>query len=78
MAIAAAHMGAKAVLATDLDAVAVRVAADNVRINGFEGVVETRCGDLLEAVDAVGEVVIAKIIADVILMLAKPVREHVE
>ena len=78
LAIAAAHMGAKAVLATDLDAVAVRVAADNVSINGFEDVIETRCGDLLDAVDAVGDVVIANIIADVIIMLAKPVREHVE
>ena len=33
LAIAAAHMGARPVLATDLDAVAVRVAAETVRIN---------------------------------------------
>ena len=33
LAIAAAHMGASRVLATDLDAVAVRVAAETVRIN---------------------------------------------
>lgn len=77
LAIAAAHMGAKSVLATDLDAVAVRVAAENVAANGFAGVIETRCGDLLDAVDAVGDVVIANIIADVIIGLAAPVRAHI-
>ena len=77
LAIAAAHMGACSVLATDLDPMAVRVAAENVRINGFEGTVTARTGDLLDAVDAVGDVVIANIIADVIIMLAKPVRDHI-
>ena len=77
LAIAAALMGAKPVLATDLDAVAVRVAAENVRINGFDGAIEVRCGDLLEVVDTTGDVVIANIIADVIIGLARPVRERI-
>ena len=77
LAIAAAHMGAKPVLATDLDKVAVRVAAENVKINGFEGVIETRCGDLLDVVQESGDVVIANIIADVIIMLAAPVRQRI-
>ncbi|MBR1822589.1 MAG: 50S ribosomal protein L11 methyltransferase [Clostridia bacterium] len=77
LAIAAAHMGAKPVLATDLDAVAVRVAAENVKINGYEGVIDVRCGDLLDVVEESGDVVIANIIADVIIMLAKPVRQRI-
>jgi len=77
LAIAAAHMGAKPVLATDLDAVAVRVAEENVKINGFDGTITCRCGNLLDAVDEVGDVVIANIIADVIIMLAAPVKKHV-
>ena len=77
LAIAAAHMGAKEVLATDLDPMAVKVAAENVQKNGFEGTITTRCGDLLEAVDETGEVVVANIIADVIKMLAAPVRAHI-
>ena len=77
LAIVAAHMGAKEVLATDLDAVAVRVAAaENAALNGFGGKIDCRCGDLLDVVDVSGDVVIANIIADVILMLAKPVREQ--
>ena len=77
LAIAAAHMGAKEVLATDLDPMAVKVAAENVEKNGFSGTITTRCGDLLEAVDETGEVVVANIIADVIKMLAAPVRAHI-
>ena len=77
LAIAAAHMGAKPVLATDLDAVAVRVAAENVRINGFEGVIDVRCGDLLDVVRECGDVVIANIISDVIVMLAAPVKARI-
>ena len=77
LAIAAAHMGADEVLATDLDPVAVRVAAENAEINGFGDRISCRCGDLLDVVDESGDVVIANIIADVIIMLAKPVRERI-
>ena len=77
LAIVAAHMGAGEVLATDLDAVAVRVAAENAHLNGFGEKIDCRCGDLLDVVDVSGDVVIANIIADVILMLAKPVRERI-
>jgi len=77
LAIAAAHMGARPVLATDLDAVAVRVAAENVKANGFDGVIDVRCGDLLDVVKESGDVVIANIISDVIVMLAKPVRQRI-
>jgi len=81
LAIAAAHMGAKHVLATDLDAVAVRVAAENVRINGFADRIDVRCGDLLDAVgapEASSDVVIANIIADVIIGLAAPVKPYIK
>lgn len=74
LAIAAAHMGASRVLASDLDPVAARVAAENARDNGFGEAIETRCGDLLQVVDEAGDVVIANIIADAILQLVGPVR----
>ncbi|MBE5808577.1 MAG: 50S ribosomal protein L11 methyltransferase [Clostridiales bacterium] len=78
LAIAAAHMGAGRVIATDLDAVAVRVAGENAAINGFSDVIEMRCGDLLDVVHETGDVVVANIIADVIIMLAGPVRQVIE
>ena len=78
LAIAAAHMGAKDVLAIDIDRVAVRVAEENARINGFEGLIRCKAGDLLENVDEQADIVIANIIADVIIMMAKPVRNHIK
>jgi len=65
------------VLATDLDAVAVRVAAENAELNGFGDRIDVRCGDLLDVVKTSADVVIANIIADVIIHLAQPVREHI-
>lgn len=46
LAIAAAQLGARRVLALDVDAVAVRVAAENVSLNSVRGVVEIRQGSL--------------------------------
>lgn len=77
LAIAAAHMGARDVLATDLDPIAVRIAAENVNKNGVAAVVRTQAGDLLEAVNEAANIVTANIIADVICMLAAPVRAHI-
>lgn len=78
LAIAAAHMGAKDVLAIDIDGVAVRVAQENAKINGFEDVIRCKAGDLLENVDEQADVVIANIIADVIIMMAAPVKSHIK
>ncbi|MGI6239369.1 MAG: 50S ribosomal protein L11 methyltransferase [Christensenellales bacterium] len=77
LAIAAAHMGARGVLATDLDPMAVKIAAENIEINGFAGVIRTRAGDLLDAVDEQADIVTANIITDVILAIAAPVRAHI-
>ena len=77
LAIAARHMGAVNLLATDIDPVAVRVAAENIRINGMEDHIRSMQGDLLECVDETCDVMIANIIADVIVMLCAPVRKHI-
>ncbi len=77
LAIAAAKMGARDVLATDLDPMATRVATENVALNHLSDTVRTACGDLLESVDETADIVVANIIADVICMMAAPVRKHI-
>jgi len=72
LAIAAAMMGAKGVIATDLDPLAVKVAEENFERNYVQA--DARCGDLLEVVSETADVIIANIIADVICMLAAPVK----
>ena len=48
-----------------------------MKVNGFGDVIDMRCGDLLEVVEESADVVIANIISDVIIMLAKPVRQRI-
>jgi ribosomal protein L11 methyltransferase len=49
LSIAAAKLGARPVLAVDIDPASVDEAIENVRLNGLEGEVEVRIGSLPEA-----------------------------
>lgn len=77
LAISAALLGAKDVLATDIDPVAVRVAAENARINGVAQTVRTAEADVLKGIGETADLVIANIITDVILLIAPAVFRHV-
>ena len=68
LAIAAAKLGAK-VEAVDLDAIAVRVAQENVDLNRVNEQVRVVHGDLGIVLKGQADIVIANIVADVILML---------
>lgn len=78
LALAAGMLGAKRVLAVDLDPVAVRVAEENIRRNGMERVVAARAGDLLAGVDMRAELVVANIIADAIILFSGAAKKHVK
>ena len=75
LAIAAAKLGAEAVLAIDLDPLAVRTAQENVDKNGLGERVTVRLGDLLEGAIGPYEFAVANILADVIIMLSDPLRQ---
>lgn len=68
LSIFAAKLGAQAVLALDLDEVAVRAAQENIDVNKVGDVVEVTTGNLLEGVERNVDVVVANILADIILM----------
>jgi len=72
LAIAAVKLGAVAVHGTDIDPVAVRVAAENIHLNGVEHAVTLATGSAPEAGQY--ELVVANILADVIADLL--LREH--
>ena len=77
LAIAAARLGAKQVLGVDIDPMAVRVAQENVEKNGLSDVIEIRQGDLVAGLDGGKcEFAVANILADVIALLAAPLRGH--
>lgn len=73
LAIAAAMLGAKSVKAVDIDAVAVRVAKENVADNGLSDQIEVREGDLLHGTEGNADVIIANIIADIVIMLLQDI-----
>ncbi|MBP1763785.1 MAG: prmA [Firmicutes bacterium] len=72
LAIAAAKLGAKDVRAVDLDPVAVKIAGENVCLNGVQEQVTLSEGDLLTGIAGSdkADLIIANIIADVIIRMA--------
>jgi len=72
LAIAAAKLGAGTVRAVDLDPVAVKIAGENILMNGVQDMVCISEGNLLTGVagDDKADMVIANIVADVIIRMA--------
>lgn len=71
LSVAAALLGAEKVVAVDIDEVAVRTAAENIRLNNVSDIVTVRQGNLLDgSVQVRADIVVANIIADVIKTLA--------
>ena len=77
LAIGAALLGAREVLAIDIDPTAVKVARENIAHNGLAGTVTAVEGNLLEASDALCDICVANIIADVICFFAEPLKAHI-
>lgn len=77
LAIGAAMLGAKRILAIDIDGDAVRVARENVRLNGVDRQVSVQEGDLLDRVSESCDICVANIIAQVICSFAKPLKAHI-
>lgn len=74
LAIAAAKLGAKDVVAIDLDPIAVSSATENASLNGVSDIVDVRLGDLLATpIEAPVTLIIANILADIILSFVQDV-----
>ena len=76
LAIAAAKLGAKDVLAIDIDPDSVKVARENVVLNKADGRVRVVKGDLVKGEAMPCELAVANIVADAICMLAGPLTRH--
>ena len=76
LAISAAKLGAEDVLAVDLDEVAVKVSKENVSLNNVD--VKVIHGNLMEVVNDKADIVVANIIADIIKILAKDIKNFMK
>jgi len=71
LAIGAGLLGAEKVLAIDINALAVKTALNNVRLNGLEGIVEVKEGMAENFIEHENDLLIANIHYDIILQLIK-------
>ncbi len=78
LAIGAARLGATQITAVDMDPMAVRVALENVSRNGLDHVIHVRQGDLTQGLDETYRLAVANILADVILILLGPLKDHLD
>ena len=77
LAISGRLLGAKDVLASDIDEVAVKVARENAELNGAKDI-EFVCGDVLEMTNKKFDVISANIVADVILSLLPKIKFYLK
>ena len=77
LAIGAAMLGAKDILAIDIDPTAVKVAQENIKHNGLADRITAIEGNLLDKTDMTCDLCVANIIADVICFFAKPLTNHI-
>lgn len=78
LGISAAKLGASQVLCGDIDELAVIATHENIQLNKVSDIVSVSQGDLTEVFDGKADMVIANIIADVIIMLAKDVPNYLK
>lgn len=70
LSIAAAKLGASQVLAMDMEELSVKIARENVELNGLEDVITVRLGDIVEEIKASeADIIAANITAEVVIGL---------
>lgn len=78
LGIAAAKLGAKKCYLTDLDPIAVESARHNAEKNGVTGTVEVAHSNLLDEAEITGDVVLANITAEVLVLLAPDIPKYLK
>jgi ribosomal protein L11 methyltransferase len=78
LSIIAAKLGAKKITAIDIDAVAAKVTRENCALNHVEDIVEVYEGTLNDIAVEKSDIIVANIIADVIIDLAKIVENYIK
>ena len=76
LSVAASLLGAGNTLAVDIDPEAVKVASENVVLNGCSDRVAVMEGNLVEGIDFKAHVVAANLMADLVMMLSSHVALH--
>lgn len=76
LGIAAAKLGAKEIVAVDLDEKCVETSIENAKLNVVSDKMEVHLGNLLDVVDGTANIIVSNIIAEIITGLVFDLREH--
>ncbi|MDY0234639.1 MAG: 50S ribosomal protein L11 methyltransferase [Gudongella sp.] len=76
LSIVSARLGAKSVLAIDLDPMCVKVTKENVEINGLSDKIKTKTGNLFDVIDGKADIIVANIIAEIIVGMIPDIKEY--
>lgn len=76
LGIAAAKLGAKEIVAVDLDEKCVETSIENAKLNGVSDKMEVHLGNLLDVVDGTANIIVSNIIVEIITGLVFDLREH--
>jgi ribosomal protein L11 methyltransferase len=77
LAITASKLGADSVTAVDLDEVAVKAAQENASYNKALNI-DIKHGNLVDVVEGQADIIVANIIADVIILLTKTIKQFMK
>ncbi|MDO4393453.1 MAG: 50S ribosomal protein L11 methyltransferase [Bacillota bacterium] len=78
LSIAAALLGSADVLGVEIDKDAVQVARENVELNGCDDKVRVIEGDLTKGIDFKGNIIVANLMADLVMLLSESAKAHLE
>ncbi|EHL18887.1 50S ribosomal protein L11 methyltransferase [Peptoanaerobacter stomatis] len=78
LSIAGAILGAKKVIAVDLDKLAVKISKENVELNNYKDIIEVRHGNLTDVITEKADIIVANIIADAIVMLSENIKDFMK
>lgn len=78
LSIAAALLGAEKTLGIEIDPIAVAISRENIDLNNLLDKVEIQEGDLTKGIDFKGDIVVANLMADLVIMLTEDVARHLK
>ncbi len=78
LGLVSAKLGAKQVVMTDIDQVAVETAKKNVKLNCLENVCFVSRDNLVSGVEVVGDIVVANITADILAILSQTILSYLK
>ena len=78
LSIVSAKLGAKKIVAIDLDPLCVKISKVNILKNNLQDIIEVKKGDLLQVLKGKADVIVSNIIAEVILTMTDEIKNYLK